>query len=386
MTWEQGHDAPMKAALRSPWLEIHILTVLIVLGYGAMALIGAATTVPEDAMPGLVIWGWVFGFFLISFIIAVVAVLSGIGGGVLFTPFMLAFTPVDSLIVRGTGLILAMFSGLISAGPFMRSGLANFRLCAFISLALGVGAILGSHAAIHLAQVTGPAGEGFVRLSLGVLLLLLVIYLASGGRKIDFPDVRHADRFTAALKLRQAYFEPSLRRTVYYTLRRGGWMILAGVAVGVLAGFYGLGAGWAIVPAQNLIMGVPLKVAAANSGVLLGVGNSIAVWPYIHAGAIIPLFAAPWLVGQVFGGIVGAQLLIHMRSTFVRYMLLGFMTLSCYGLAMRGLDDFGVLPWPPIWVTGLVTLAVFAAVVTAGLRAVRRERKEAEAPGYDFVI
>jgi len=64
------------------------------------------------------------------------------------------------------------------------------------------------------------------------------------------------------------------------------------VGVGVISGFFGLGAGWAIVPVMNLIMGVPLKVAAACSGILIGMGDCISVWPYLLAGAIIPLFAA----------------------------------------------------------------------------------------------
>jgi uncharacterized membrane protein YfcA len=72
-----------------------------------------------------------FGFFLLSFAIGIIAVIAGIGGGVLFTPLMLAFTPVDSLIIRGTGLIVAMFSGLISSDPFLKSGLGNLKLAIY---------------------------------------------------------------------------------------------------------------------------------------------------------------------------------------------------------------------------------------------------------------
>ena len=62
--------------------------------------------------------------FVLSVVIAIVAVIAGVGGGVIFTPLMLAFTSIDTLIIRSTGLVVAMFSGLVATGPFMRKGLA----------------------------------------------------------------------------------------------------------------------------------------------------------------------------------------------------------------------------------------------------------------------
>ena len=56
-------------------------------------------------------------------------------------------------------------------------------------------------------------------------------------------------------------------------------------------------------------MSVPLKVSAATSGVLLAMGNSAAIWPYINVGALIGVIAAPWMLGQIIGGIMGAHIL-----------------------------------------------------------------------------
>jgi hypothetical protein len=313
-------------------------------------------------------WAWLFGFFFLSFAIALVAVIGGIGGGVLFTPFMLAFTPVNSLIVRATGLIVAMFSGLVSTGPFMKRGLANLRICIFCAAAYGIGAFSGAQGAIYVAKHLGAAGEGFVRLALGIILCLLAVYFVVGGKKIEWPEVKRVDRFTKWLKLSQPYYEFSLGRVVDYSLTRAGSVLGAIIGVGVLSGFFGLGAGWAIVPAQNLIMAVPLKVAAANSGVLLGMGDRIAVWPYLLHGAIIPIFAAPWLVGQVLGGLLGALILIRVKAGFVRYLLIGFMFFACFGLLTKCLNMLGVLGDVPMWVNGLVFFIVFGAVTRAIVR------------------
>ena len=126
-------------------------------------------------------------------------------------------------------------------------------------------------------------------------------------------------------------------------------------------------------PAQNLIMAVPLKVAAANSGVLLGMGDCIGVWPYLLMGAIIPVFAAPWLVGQVLGGLLGALILIRVKAGFVRYLLIGFMFFACFGLLTKGLNMLGAIGKVPIWVNGAVFVIIFAAVIYTIFKAAKSE-------------
>lgn len=353
----------MSKLFKSPWLEVNIMLAVLIICYIGLALIGWGAEPPPGGMSGGEIWGWLLGFFLLSFGIALVAVIGGIGGGVLFTPFMLAFTSVDSLIVRATGLIVAMFSGLVSTGPFMRGGLANLRICIYCAAAYGVGAFSGAKGAIYVAKHLGEAGEGFVRLALGLILCSLAVYFVVGGKKIEWPEVKKVDGFTKRLKLSQPYYEVSLQKIVDYPLTRAGWVLAAIVGVGMLSGFFGLGAGWAIVPAQNLIMAVPLKVAAANSGVLLGMGDCIAVWPYMLMGAIIPMFAAPWLAGQVLGGLLGAMILIRVKAGFVRYLLIGFMFFACFGLLTKGLNMLGVIGTVPIWVTGVVFVGIFVTVI-----------------------
>jgi uncharacterized membrane protein YfcA len=361
----------MNKYFKSPWLEVNIMLTVLILSFISLSLISFGAETPPGGMSGGKIFAWLLGFFLLSFAIAMVAVIGGIGGGVLFTPFMLAFTPVDSLIVRATGLIVAMFSGLVSTGPFMKGGLANLRICIFCAAAYGIGAFSGAQGAIYVAKHLGETGEGMVRLALGLILLSLAIYFVVGGKKIEWPEVKQVDGFTKWLKLAQPYYEVSLGKVVDYPLTRAKWVILAIIGVGLLSGFFGLGAGWAIVPAQNLIMSVPLKVAAANSGVLLGMGDCIAVWPYLLMGAIIPVFAAPWLVGQVLGGLLGALILIKVKAGFVRYLLIGFMFFACFGLLTKGLNMLGVIGEIPFWVTGIVFISIFGCVTRTILNIIK---------------
>ena len=81
--------------------------------------------------------------FVVSVFIAIVAVIAGVGGGVIFTPLLLAFTSFDTLLIRSTGLVVAMFSGLISTGPLMRKGLADIKLVFLGALPIIFGGMSG---------------------------------------------------------------------------------------------------------------------------------------------------------------------------------------------------------------------------------------------------
>jgi len=355
----------MRKLLKSPWLELVVMCVVVVLGYIALLLITIGAKTPPGGMSLNNISLLTLGFFLLSFAIATIAVMAGIGGGVLFTPLMLAFTPVDSLIIRGTGLIVAMFSGLVSTGPFMKSGLGNLKLSMYCCIGFGVGSFVGAQGAILVAKQLGITGEGFVRMVLGVIVFLLAFYFLWGGMKIDWPEVKRVDRFTQQLRITQPYYEESLEKVVDYRVTRAGWGVLAMVGVGMISGFFGLGGGWAIVPVMNLIMAVPLKVAAACSGILLGMGSCISVWPYLLAGAIIPLFAALWLVGQVLGGIVGAEILIRVKASSVRLILIGILLFSSFGLIAKGLITLGYIAPISGIVYVVVLLLIMAGVALA---------------------
>ncbi len=347
---------------RSPLLEIEVMSVLVLVSYVAMGLIGAGIETPEGGMSALTILGIVAGFFLLSFAIACLAVVAGIGGGVIFTPVMLAFTGVDSVIVRGTGLIVAMFSGLISTGPFMRKGLANLRIVILLVCAYSVGAFAGAQGAIMIAESMGETGEALVRIALGVIVFLIAGYFIWGGTKMEWPEVKKVDGFTKRLGIPVPYYEASLDKVVEYVVHRAHWGMLAIFAVGLIGGFFGMGGGWAAVPAMNMIMGVPLKVAAACSGVLLGMGDCVAVWPYLLAGALIPLFAAPWLVGQVLGGIAGSYLLVRIKAGFVRSMLIGLLVFTGFALITKGMTLAGVIGEVPFLLNGALFIVIAICV------------------------
>ena len=69
-------------------------------------------------------------------------------------------------------------------------------------------------------------------------------------------------------------------------VRYGAGRTARGLAAvfGLVSGVFGVGGGWALVPAFNLVMGLPLKVAVACSEVAIALGDAAAVATYLSAG------------------------------------------------------------------------------------------------------
>lgn len=153
--------------VHSPYLEIAIMIMSIVLSYFGLLVLSLVPQTPVAGEMATSSISWItLAFFLLSVAIAMISVIAGIGGGVIFTPIMLAFTGVNSLVVRGTGLIVAMFSVLISTGIFIKKGIGNFRLCLTLTLSQGIGALIGATLAVNAAKNTGALGEGLMRAGL----------------------------------------------------------------------------------------------------------------------------------------------------------------------------------------------------------------------------
>jgi len=322
--------------------ELTLLVLLTTIAYIAMGMF--STVESTDVLTSQAAWYIVIASFLLSTVIAIVAVLGGVGGGVIYTPVMLGFTSIDTLLIRSTGLVVAMFSGLVSAGPFMRKGLADIRLVFYCAIPIIIGAMAGAQTAIEMADSMGETGDAVVRLLLGVILIFIAAMFILGGSNTEYPEIKKKPTgLSAMLNLKASYWEESLGKPVHYQATKlviGGLLFLA---VGFTGGFFGLGGGWAVVPVLNLVMTVPLKISAASSGVLLAIGNAAAIWPYIVSGALIALFAAPWMIGQVIGGILGAHILAKIKAGFVRKILIVLLLATSVKLVSRGVEGlFGI--------------------------------------------
>jgi uncharacterized membrane protein YfcA len=293
----------------------------------ALALAPAAALAADaGAVPW---WLWPLGLFAVTFLLGIVAVLGGIGGGVLFVPIVGGFFPFHLDFVRGAGLLLAL-SGALSAGPgLLRSGLASLRLAMPLALVGSITSILGAIAGLAL-----PASV--VQAALGVLILMIA-GLMWRSKKTERPEVPVPDPLGAALGMHGAFHDAATREDVAWRVHRTPLGLVLFAGIGFMAGMFGLGAGWANVPVLNLVMGVPLRVSVSTSGFLLSVIDTSAAWVYINRGALLPMLVVPSILGVMLGARIGGRLLRTVHAATIRKLVISLMLVAGARALAKGL-------------------------------------------------
>ena len=106
-----------------------VLGIVLALFFTVPGWAGASAEAPlTDGGSGMPWWCWPLILFVVTFVMGIVAVLAGVGGGVLFVPIISGFFPFHLDFVRGTGLLVAL-SGALAAGPgLLKANLASLRL------------------------------------------------------------------------------------------------------------------------------------------------------------------------------------------------------------------------------------------------------------------
>jgi uncharacterized membrane protein YfcA len=172
--------------------------------------------------------------------------------------------------------------------------------------------------------------------ALGVLVVAIAILIAVS-KDAYGAGVIESDALGAALRMKGEYEDPAERSRIDWRTHR----TLAGFgafgAIGFLGGLFGLGAGFANVPALNLLMAAPLKVAVGSSGLIISIINSSAVWVYLHRGALLPMLAVPAILGVMLGSRIGARLLAVTPAATVRRVVVAVMLLAGGRALLRGL-------------------------------------------------
>jgi uncharacterized membrane protein YfcA len=207
--------------------------------------------------------------------------------------------------------------------------MASLRLVMPLALAGSVASVAG--AVVGLSMSTDA-----LQTALGVLVVAIAILIWLSKDAYDSGAIE-SDALGAALRMKGDYEDPSAGARIDWRTHR----TLAGFgafgAIGFLGGLFGLGAGFANVPALNLLMAAPLKVAVGSSGLIISIINSSAAWVYLHRGALLPILAVPAILGVMLGSRIGARLLAVTPAATVRRVVVAVMLLAGGRALLRGL-------------------------------------------------
>lgn len=274
-------------------------------------------------------WFWPLVLLVLSFVLGVFAVLAGVGGGVLYVPIVSGFLPFHLDFVRGAGLIVAL-SGALAAGPgLLRKGLADLRLAMPVALIASSCAIVGALAGLALPT-------NVIQTLLGGTILFIVLIMMKA-KKSEFPNVQKPDALSQSLRIMGVYHEATIDKDVNWQIHRTPTGLALFVVIGVMAGMFGLGAGWANVPVLNLVMGAPIKISVATSKFLLSITDTSAAWIYMNNGAVLPLMVVPSVVGIMLGSFVGVRILAVTKPALIRVMVIVVLGIAGAKALLKGL-------------------------------------------------
>jgi uncharacterized membrane protein YfcA len=315
---------------------ITLLITLLALFTGAAAVYasqtpeaGAGAAETAEAVARHAWWYWPLILLVLSFVLGVFAVLAGVGGGVLYVPIVSGFLPFHLDFVRGAGLIVAL-AGALAAGPgLLRKGMADLRLAIPLALIASTCAIAG--AMIGLALPTNV-----IQTLLGATILGIVAIMIKA-KKSEFPDVPKSDPLSQALRITGVYHEPTINKDVAWKVHRTPQALALFVLIGIMAGMFGLGAGWANVPVLNLLMGAPIKISVATSKFLLSITDTSAAWIYLNNGAVLPLMVVPSVVGIMLGSFVGVRVLAVTKPAVIRILVIIVLGIAGLKALLKGL-------------------------------------------------
>jgi len=104
---------------------------------------------------------------------------------------------------------------------------------------------------------------------------------------------------------------------------------------GIISSMLGVGGGIIKVPIMNLILKIPLKIAAATSTYMIGITTAAGSIVYLVKGMVDYQLAAPLILGTYTGSNLGARLAAETRSKVIKYILIIVIFYSAANIALK---------------------------------------------------
>jgi len=243
----------------------------------------------------------------VGFILALV----GGGGSILAVPLLVYGVGVASPHVAiGTSAIAVAISALANMIAHWTAGNVRWPCAIVFSLAGVSGAFAGASVA---KQIDGQ----------NLLILFGILMIAIGA---------------LMLKRRAGGGDPAIRLTAATARRMMPMLVGTGLAVGALAGFFGIGGGFLIVPGLMLATGMPLIYAIGTSLVAVVAFGAATAMSYAMSGLVDWRLAGLFIAGGLLGGLAGIATgrMIGSQDRVLRTAFAGIVILAGGYVCLRG--------------------------------------------------
>jgi uncharacterized protein len=260
----------------------------------------------------------------------------GIGGGTVLVPaFVLAFG-FDPKVAVATSLLTVIATSTAAGSVYVGRGLSNTRLAMSLEIATTIGGMAGGVLALVVPSNVLAGIFGAVMSVTAVSMLRWSKVKESGEFE---PSDEPREGVEEHGSLAGTYYDEPRRGLVHYRPRRLG--VGSGIAflAGAVSGLLGVGGGFLKVPAMNLGMDVPIRVAVATSNFMIGVTAAASVFVYFGRGYVHPLLVAPVVLGVVGGALLGT---IHSGRASHALLKRVIAAVLIFVAVQMGLRAFGV--------------------------------------------
>ena len=210
----------------------------------------------------------------------------GGGGSILTVPLLVFVLGLTAQEATSASLVIVGISAIVASISHGGSGNTRWRTGLLLA-AVGVPtAVLGTH--LNHAVSQQPLLLGFA----GVLLLAATgMLLRSGGDPLEPAATEEA--WTAGTWLRFA---------------------LAGLGIGFLTGFFGVGGGFVIVPVLVVLLGMPAPAAIGTSLLVIALSSAVALTARIGHSSFDWAVIVPFTVTSVAGALTGQRVASRLPS------------------------------------------------------------------------
>jgi uncharacterized membrane protein YfcA len=241
-----------------------------------------------------------------SFAAGFLGALTGLGGGVVIVPLLL-LCGVPLHYAQGASLVSVIATSSGAAASYVKEGYSNIRIGMFLEISTTLGALAGA----FLIAVLMPQ---LIEIIFGCVLIFSAIQ-ASRPRRAQAAD---APQSSLASRLRLNGCFPTPEGPKYYHVYQVGMGFLLMFVAGVLSGLLGIGSGALKVLAMDQVMRIPFKVSTTTSNFMIGVTAAASAGIYLRQGYIEPALSMPVMLGVLAGSMVGARVLIVVRTSILR--------------------------------------------------------------------
>lgn len=270
----------------------------------------------------LVTLGFLAGFF---------GALLGLGGGVLMVPFMDMLLGFDIKEAAASSIVAIVGGKFVSSSTYLDKKLAKPD----IALKLVFPAIIGSFVGLYLSI---SLSSNIIRVIFGLLLIYATYYILTRGKLEGFRIRENVAKEHSST----SYFDEALNAYVDYTQRPLKFPAVFMFFSGLAASLLGIGGGVINMPVLVILVGLPIKVAAATSTLIIFITALSSAMLQLKYGYVIPWASGSLLLGAMTGAWIGARIMNKLRSDFLRKLFSVVLIYTAVRLILKGLG----VPFP----------------------------------------